>query len=171
VQEAVDKRAVDKRLLLRVAIGRFSCTMASRLLSYLKNRLTLPLNQKIKKHYSLRIFHALARLDVPTFQDPVVQRQLEEACSSLRYGRSSFAWETVVVIIRLSTSVLRLATQVTVLIGVLQDQKDGPLLAILSFTDPLFNWMKSSGPLPAGGRTTSPGTFLPCVMHNEYARF
>ena len=156
VQEAVDKRAVDKALLLRVAIGRFSCTMVSRLLSYLKSRLTLPLNQKIKKHYSLHIFHAMARLDVPTFQDPIVQRQLEEAYSSFRFGRSSFAWETVVMTIRLSTSLLQLATQVTVLIGVLQGQRDGPLLAFLSFADPLFNWMKSSrGPLRAGGMAVS----------------
>jgi hypothetical protein len=110
----------------------------------------------------------MARLDVPTFQDSVVQQQLEEACSSLRYGRSSFAWDTVVVTIRLSTSVLQLAMQVTVLIGVLRDQQDGPLLALLSFADPFFNWMKSTrGPLRTGGMTV-PSRF-DSILHDELA--
>jgi len=150
VQEAVDRRSVDKTLLLRVAVGRFCCTLVTRLLSFLRNRLAVPLDLRIKKYYSLHIFHALARLDVPTFDDPIVQRQLERAYS--RYGRSSIAWETVVMTIRLFTTTLQLVSQVTVLIGVLRDQMDGPLLAILSFSHSLFNWVSTStGRIRSGG--------------------
>jgi hypothetical protein len=153
VQEAVDKRAVDKSLLLRVAVGRFCCTFAIRLLSYVRHRLATPLDMRIKKYYSVLIFRALARLDVPTFDDPIIERQIERAYS--RYGRSSIAWETVVMAIRLLTTTLQLVSQVAVLIGVLQDQRDGPLLAVLCFSSPLLHWLGTNTSRIRSGGTYS----------------
>jgi hypothetical protein len=92
----------------------------------------------IKQFYSSHIFHAMARLDVPTSEDPAVQRQLESAWSTS--WKSSVAWETIEVTSNVIMTVIRLLSQVSVLIGVLRDQQDGPLLAVLSFSQSLFQW-------------------------------
>ncbi|KAF9242362.1 P-loop containing nucleoside triphosphate hydrolase protein [Melanogaster broomeanus] len=74
VETAIEKRTVDKNVLLQ-------------------NRISLPLNLEIKQFYSSYVFHAMARLDVPTFEDPAVKRQLESAWS-ISWGHS-VAWQTV----------------------------------------------------------------------------
>ncbi|KDQ54980.1 hypothetical protein JAAARDRAFT_209162 [Jaapia argillacea MUCL 33604] len=138
VQEAVDTRTVDTSLLFHVATGRTTCMIASRVLQYIKQRLSMPLNRRIKHYYSTHIFHALARLDVPTFDDPNVQRQIESTTSQT--GRSSLAWDTVVMAGDIIGTFLKLLSQVSVLIGVLRDQRDGPLLAVLSLSQSLLQY-------------------------------
>jgi hypothetical protein len=123
VEVAVDQRTVDKELLFRVAGGRLGCTMASRLLSYCRDRVQNPLNKRIKQHYSTHIFHAMARLDVPTFDDPAVQRQMESAWSTT--GRSSVCWDTIQMASGVMSTVIRLLSQVSVLVSVLRNQNDG----------------------------------------------
>ncbi|KAH7884022.1 P-loop containing nucleoside triphosphate hydrolase protein [Phlebopus sp. FC_14] len=138
VETAVEKRTVNRDVLLHVAAGRVACSVVERLLQYSKSRLTLPLNMAIKQYYSTHIFHAMARLDVPTFEDPAVQRQLESAWSTS--WKSSVAWETIEVTSNVITTTLRLLSQLSVLFGVLREQQDGPLLAVLSFSQALFQW-------------------------------
>jgi hypothetical protein len=123
VEVAVDKRTVDKELLLRVAGGRVSCTMASRLLSHCRDRVQNPLNKRIKQHYSTHIFRAMARLDVPTFEDSAIQRQMESAWSTT--GRSSVCWDTIQMASAMMSTLTRLFSQVSVLISVLHNQRDG----------------------------------------------
>lgn len=136
VQTAVQHRSVDKSLLFQVASGRFLCALATRILRYTKHRLAVPLNARIKQYYSVHMFHAMARLDLPTFDDPKVQRQLES--SFPQSSRSSIAWDTVTMISHIMTTVVQLASQLSVLVRVLNDQQDGPLLALLSFAEALF---------------------------------
>jgi len=136
VQTAVEHRTVDKSLLFQVASGRFLCSLAARILRYTKQRLAVPLNARIKQYYSVHMFHAMARLDLPTFDDPKVQRQLES--SFPQSSRSSIAWDTVTMISHIMTTVVQLVSQLSVLIRVLNDQQDGPLLALLSFAEALF---------------------------------
>ncbi|KAF9229816.1 P-loop containing nucleoside triphosphate hydrolase protein, partial [Gyrodon lividus] len=138
VETAVEQRTVDKDVLLQVAAGRVACAVAERLLQYSRSRISLPLNMAIKQFYSSHIFHAMARLDVPTSEDPAVQRQLESAWSTS--WKSSVAWETIEVTSNVLMTIIRLLSQVSVLIGVLRDQQDGPLLAVLSFSQSLFQW-------------------------------
>ncbi|EIW86264.1 P-loop containing nucleoside triphosphate hydrolase protein [Coniophora puteana RWD-64-598 SS2] len=138
VETAVEQRTVDIDTLIHVAGGRVACTIASRLLSYGRSRLGLPLNSRIRQHYSTHIFHSMARLDVPTFSDSAVQRQLESAWSTSY--RSSVAWETIQMTSAVMTTSLRLISQMSVLVAVLRDQRDGPLLAIMSFSQSLFSW-------------------------------
>ncbi|EGO19480.1 hypothetical protein SERLADRAFT_453452 [Serpula lacrymans var. lacrymans S7.9] len=138
VEIAVEKRDVDKQLLLHVAAGRIACTIASRLLQYARGRLALPLNMRIKQYYSTHIYHSMARLDVPTYEDPAVQRQLEAAWSTS--WNSSVAWETIQMTSTVFTIALRLISQLSVLFAVLRDQRDGPLLAVLSFSQSVFQW-------------------------------
>ncbi|KAH7926211.1 P-loop containing nucleoside triphosphate hydrolase protein [Leucogyrophana mollusca] len=138
VEIAVEKRTVDKHVLFSVAAGRVACSVATRLLQYCRSRLGLPLNMRIKQFYSTHIFHSMARLDVPTFEDPAVQRQLEAAWSTSWH--TSVAWETVQMTSAVVTTAIRLISQLSVLFGVLRDQRDGPLLAALSFFQSVFQW-------------------------------
>ncbi|KAF8876487.1 P-loop containing nucleoside triphosphate hydrolase protein [Infundibulicybe gibba] len=149
VQTAVDERTVDKRLLFEVAIGRLVSSIIGRLLRYSKRRLTIPLNVRIKQFYSVHMFHAMARLDVPTFDDAAVQRQLEQ--SFPQNSRSSIAWDTVVTVLHLASTILQLTSQLSVLVGVLQGQQDGPLLAVLSFSHALFQWSTTRKPFMSAG--------------------
>ncbi|KAH7911825.1 P-loop containing nucleoside triphosphate hydrolase protein [Hygrophoropsis aurantiaca] len=141
VETAVEKRSVDKHVLLNVAGGRVACSIATRLLQYFRSRLGIPLNIRIKQFYSTHIFHSMARLDVPTFEDPAVQRQLEAAWSTS--WQTSVAWETVQITFTVVTTAIRLISQLSVLFSVLRDQRDGPLLAALSFSQSLFQWYSS----------------------------
>lgn len=119
----MDQRTVDKELLFTVAGGRVACTMVARLLSHFKYRVQSPLNKRIKQHYSTHIFRAMARLDVPTFDDPAVQRQMESAWSTT--GRSSVCWDTIQLASGVMSTLMRLFSQVSVLMSVLHNQRDG----------------------------------------------
>ncbi|KAI5989752.1 P-loop containing nucleoside triphosphate hydrolase protein [Pisolithus albus] len=141
VEMAVEKRTVDKDILLRVAGGRIACTVAERILQYCRSRVTVPLNRSIKQYYSTHIFQAMARLDLPTFEDPAVQRQLESAWTTS--WKSSIAWETIEITTNMFMTFIRLLSQLSVLINILRDQRDGPLLAypqLLTVSFPMVVW-------------------------------
>ncbi|KII86507.1 hypothetical protein PLICRDRAFT_44105 [Plicaturopsis crispa FD-325 SS-3] len=162
VETAVETRTVDAGSLLRIASGRVACGLVKRILLYCRNSLATPLNVRIKQHYSVHIFHAMARLDLPTFEDPAVQRQLE-AASSGRH-RNSVAWDTVEMITGIGTNVIRLASQLGVLASVLQSQRDGIPLAFLSFSLRIFDWMNTSKSF------FSPGVFAATTRNDDYVR-
>ncbi|OJA13412.1 hypothetical protein AZE42_05944 [Rhizopogon vesiculosus] len=138
VETAIETRTVDTTVLIHVAAGRIACTIASRILQYAKSRITFPLNMSIKQFYAGHIFRSMARLDVPTFEDSITQRQLQSAWTA-PWG-SSVAWATVQMATGIVMTVIRLVSQLSVLFAVLREQQDGPLLAVLSFSQSLFTW-------------------------------
>ncbi|EPQ61192.1 P-loop containing nucleoside triphosphate hydrolase protein [Gloeophyllum trabeum ATCC 11539] len=138
VQVAVDTRAVDKQFLLRIAAGRIACAIAIRVLSHYKTIITSPLQRRIKQFYSLHIFHAMARLDVPTFEDTAVQRQLEATYT--RFG-SSVAWEVIQTLFSVATVAVQLVSQVSVLVAVMHGQAEGPLISSLALLQTVFEYM------------------------------
>ncbi|KAG1829492.1 P-loop containing nucleoside triphosphate hydrolase protein [Suillus variegatus] len=142
VETAIETRTVDTTVLIHVAIGRVACTVATRLLQYARSRIVIPINMSIKQFYAGHIFHSMARLDVPTFEDSAIQRQLESAWAS-PWG-TSVAWETVQSSTNVVMTVIRLVSQISVLFTVLREQQDGPLLAILSFSQSIFQWYSTS---------------------------
>jgi hypothetical protein len=149
VQNAVEQRSVDRRDLFKVALSRLVCAAISRLLTHAGLLLYRPLNDRIKQHYALQTFQARARLDVPTYADSAVQRQLDESTTS---SRTSIAWNSVLSTLHLLSTAIELVTQFSVLFNMLRDQRDGPLLATLSFGHTLFrnktrqrNWQPTGG--------------------------
>lgn len=159
VEVAVDQRTVNTTLLIQVAGGRVACTIITRILRYCTGRVQLPLNKRIKQHYSAHIFHAMARLDSPTFDDPAIQRQMEAAWSTS--GRSSVCWDTVEMALGVMSTLIRLFSQVSVLVAVLRDQRDGPLLAVLSFAESVFQWMSARRRFTdSGGQFHHPSTLV-----------
>ncbi|KAJ6456145.1 P-loop containing nucleoside triphosphate hydrolase protein [Mycena sanguinolenta] len=147
VQNAVEHRTVDRNVLLQVAASRLICSAVTRLLQHGQTLLYKPLNERIRQHYAIHTFRARARLDVPTYSDAAVQRQLDNSTTS---ARTSVAWNNVVTTLHLFSTGVELVSQFSVLLNLLRDQRDGPLLATLSFGHILFrkkvvqkNWSPS----------------------------
>ena len=151
VQTAVDQRTVDPELLVSVVLASFLASVAKRLLPALKQRISAPLNLRIKNHYSIHIFGAMARLDVPTFDDPAVQRQIEHSLP--RNSHASIAFTGVSTVLHVLTTAIQLVSQISVLQSILRNQPDGSLLAVLSCTAAFFQWksLHSSLLLDGGG--------------------
>ncbi|EED84781.1 predicted protein [Postia placenta Mad-698-R] len=147
VQTAVESRTVDKNFLLHVSIGRIACAITERLLDYAKRSISFPLQARLKQHYAVHLFQARARLDLPTFEDPAVQRQLEDASGT---SRGSIAWTTFQMISTAGSTAVQIVSQTTVLARILREQQDGPLLASISLLQSVFDWL--------GGRRGSMGS-------------
>ncbi|KAF8665110.1 hypothetical protein AX16_000577 [Volvariella volvacea WC 439] len=162
VQTAVEKRTIDYDLLMRIAIGRFICSLAKRLLGHASQRLQLPLNARIKRHYDVHMYHALARLDLPTFEDMAVQRQLEQALPAS--SRTSIAWNMMTKAMNLASTVIQLISQVSVLAGVLYGQQDGLLLALLTFAHSVFQWLAIKRPF------IKPGVWAATTRNIDYIK-
>jgi len=101
----------------------------------------------MRTHYSEHILQAHIRLDLPTYTDPAVRGQITSVVSS----RSNVAWTGIRTIMSSFSTVLQLVTQITILIGVLGKQQDGILLAVVSFADPVWMWLRRSNQWHGGG--------------------
>lgn len=161
VQEAVDHRTVDTTLLTRVTAAVIFLKLASRLLEHGKKRVSYPLSARLKQHYSLHLFYARARLDVPTFDDDAVQRQLEAAS---HINGQSIAWSTLMTVSGMASTAIKVTSQFSVLSSVLAAQRDGPLLAgltALRSVYELFGWSRMN-PLSASvwAATTTNADFV-----------
>lgn len=145
---AVETRSVDKIILFRATAGVVICKIATRIFIHLNVMLSNPLKSRLKKHYSVHIFHAHARLDVPTYDDVAVQAQLEAAS---HIGGQSIAWATVNMMINLVTTFVQLTSQILVLWSVLKETRDGPLLAALSAVQVALQWFQWQQIIPLRG--------------------
>ncbi|KAJ3494656.1 hypothetical protein NLJ89_g10762 [Agrocybe chaxingu] len=149
VQTAVDHRTVDPHLLFTVAAGGLACSLATRLLRYARARISAPLHRRIKSYYAVHIFHAVVRLDVPTYDDPAVQHQLEQAFP--KSPHSTIAFDAVSATLRLFSTAIQLTSQLSVLVSVLSNQPDGPLLVLLCLAHAFFQWAKVDKPFIGHG--------------------
>ena len=147
VQDSIDSRSVDKRLLFRVLFFRVSCMALSRLAQNAQSWAATRISSKMRTHYAEHILRAHIQLDVPTYDDPAVQGQLRSAVSS----RRNAAWTCIQAMITITSIIIQLVTQLSVLITVLKDHPDGKLLALLSFAEPVLSWVLRSSPWDAGG--------------------
>ncbi|PPQ90445.1 hypothetical protein CVT25_014963 [Psilocybe cyanescens] len=129
VDSAVQHRTIDTALLRNIVVGAFLSSAATRILRYGIHRIAKPLKTHIKIYYSVHVFHAFARLDVPTFDDPAVQRQLQQPFSNM--STEPLAFSVINVTLRSVSTAIQLVTQSFVLFRLLRDQTDGLLLAFL----------------------------------------
>ena len=138
VQVAVDSRTVDKSLLLRISLAQGGCSVLQRLITLGKTRLSTPINARLRQYYASYLFEVRARLDVPTFEDPAVSRQLDDASPS---SHSNTAFETILMLYGIFTNIVQLLSTVSVLAVVLRNQLDGLLLAGLTLAHSVFDWI------------------------------
>ncbi|KAF8724831.1 hypothetical protein AX14_008579 [Amanita brunnescens Koide BX004] len=128
VQASVDEGRTDKNLLIQIAIGSLLCSVLKYLSQNILKYIQMTLDSIIGRFYTVHYFHALARLDLPTFEDMAVQHQLQKV---LPQTSRSIVWQMIMAISSASFKSLTLISQVIVLISVVREQSDGPLLAIL----------------------------------------
>ncbi len=103
----------------------------------------------------------MSRLDLPTFDDPAVQRQLEQTLP--KGSHSTIAFDAVTATLRLISTAIQLTSQFSVLANVLKDQPDGLLLATFSFGHAFFQWSKVQMPFVGDGvwaATTTNADFI-----------
>jgi hypothetical protein len=161
VQVAVDKRDVDTDYLIRIAGGRVLCAAAEQILESASWKVSTSLNGRIRRFYSVHIFHSVARLDVPTWDDPVVSAQIE---SVIPKDRNTIAWAAITSLVQTGSTFVRLFSQTAVLMSVLREQGDGLLLSLLSFAGDAFACLNYNFIGDIGG-----GERLPLLLSGTHA--
>ena len=159
-----------------MAFGAFASSLAGRILHHAKNLLFYPLRQCIKQYYSVHIFHAMSRLDVPTFDDPAIQRQLRQAVPT-DHAHATIAFRAVTTTLRAFATVIQVLSQLSVLINLLKGQPNGILLAFLSFAHGFIQWIKTNKPfISASGSCSTlassfgPDSFTHHLRHGSVGR-
>ncbi|KAF8525243.1 P-loop containing nucleoside triphosphate hydrolase protein [Hysterangium stoloniferum] len=147
VQVSIDSRSVDKSILFGVLFSRIICATLSHIGHYGQSWASLRIAAKMRSHYAESILCAHVRLDVPTYSDPAVRGQLETIVTA----RSNVAWTGIRTLTSSLSLLLQLLSQISILVAVLKNQPDGPLLALLSFADPMISWFRRSNVLYEGG--------------------
>ena len=121
---------MDTPLLTKIACGRVFCAAAEQILDAASWKVATALNGRIRRFYSTHIFHSVARLDVPTWDDPVVSAQIE---AIIPKDSNSIAWGAITSIVQTGSTLVNLFSQTAVLVAVLREQRDGSLLSMISF--------------------------------------
>lgn len=137
-QSAIDNRTVDTHFLFWVAGGRALCTAAEQALSYASEKVSTALGARARLLYSGRIFRAMARLDVPTWDDPAVSSHI----SALRPDfpdTDTVAWSAIVTLVETGSTFIRMFSEALVLYRVLREQGDGSLLVLVSLAIEAFS--------------------------------
>jgi len=80
----------------------------------------------------------MARLDLPTYEDDLIQQQLQQSVS--HSTRSSIAWDVVSTFLKIGSSAIRLISELYVLMRILEDQQDGNLLLLLACGQLFLEW-------------------------------
>jgi hypothetical protein len=120
------------------------------------------LNASIGQFYTVHYFHALARLDLPTFEDVAVQRQIQKV---LPRNSSSIVWQTIMTISTAAFKSLTLISQFIIVIRVVGKQRNGLLLAILCFIYSMMSLFMQR--LPTTFRSSKPHSFGSCFCSNH----
>ncbi|KAI0726052.1 P-loop containing nucleoside triphosphate hydrolase protein [Fomitopsis betulina] len=162
VQMAIDTRTVDTDFLVRISVGRMACAVLGRLLNHAKTTISYPLSKRLKQHYTTHLFYARARLDLPTFEDPAVQRQLEAASHS---SGSGVAWDTFFMTTSTVSTAVRIISEVSMLAAVLRDQPDGTLLATITLSQSILDWFSKSRSMDRGQ-----GVWAATTRNEDYIR-
>ena len=115
---------------MQIAGGRALCAALEHILDGALWKVSTSLSGRIRRFYSTHIFRSLARLDTPTWDDPVVAAQIDAVMPN---DHKTVAWAAITAVVQTGSTFLRLFSQTAVLVGVLRGQKDGFLLSMLSF--------------------------------------
>ncbi|KAI9437631.1 HlyB/MsbA family ABC transporter [Lactarius indigo] len=165
VQSAIDNRTVDPRLLFWVAGGRALCTAAEHALSCASGGVTTALNARARQFYSGRIFHSMARLDVPTWDDPSVSSQIK-ALQPWMPGTGSVALTAIMTLVETGSAFLRMFSESAVLFRVLREQEDGSSLVLASLAGEALSYFAFRG-----SSYLSPGNAWAAITrNNDYVR-
>jgi hypothetical protein len=150
VRSTVDKSAIDTRFLLRVVYGRSLCSAANYSLYYVCSALSSALNRRSKQYYSTHAFHAMARLDVPTWDDPAVASQINALSPR---SHTTVPWAVILTFVDTASAAIKMFSQSAVLLGVLRGQRDGLMFAWLTFANEFMYYLSYSTTYPLSRST------------------
>ena len=83
----------------------------------------------------------MARLDVPTWDDPTVAGHINALFPNHQH---TAAWGAITTLVDTVSAFLRMFSQTAILFSVLRGQRDGQLLALLSFVSDLVSYIDMS---------------------------
>ena len=106
------------------------CAAAEQILESVSQKIMTSLNWRIRQIYAVHIFHSAARLDVPTWDDPVVAAQIGGVVLN---GPNTVVGSSIMGLVQTVSTLVRLFAQTAILVSVLHEQRDGFLLSLLSF--------------------------------------
>lgn len=160
---AMDERRVDEKLLISAFIGRLCCALAKALLRFWEQKLQVPLDLLMREHFDKTVFNIRTDLDVPTYDDKIVQGRLE-ATSRDSYGSRGVAWESLSVVLGLFSSFTRLVTELCVLAKVVGSQQDGISFAVVHLSQELSKFLLAPDWTLSGttGQSFELSEFLSC---------
>lgn len=128
----MDERRIDEELLIFATVGRLCCAIARATLGTLEQKIQVPLDQLTREHFERHVFSVGADLDVPTYQDKIVQGKMN-ATSKGNYSRYGIPWESISAIMGLLSAITRLVTELGVLAKIVGSQQDGISFVIAHF--------------------------------------
>jgi hypothetical protein len=149
VQSAIDNRAVDAHFLFRVAGGRALCAAAEQVLEYASAKLNTAIEVRSRKLYWGRIFRSMARLDVPTWDDPAVSSHIS-SLSPRMPEPDTVAWAAIKSLMETGSAFLRMFSEAAVLFRVLWGQGDGSLLVLSSLASEGVSFLAFKGVINLG---------------------
>jgi hypothetical protein len=133
----METRTADSTVLVHVAAGHLTCTVATRFLKHARRFIVHSLRKSIKKFYMERTFNSLSRLDWPAYLELY---SMESASFMNHSWASSIALRTIMISMDITTTVLCLLSQFFVLIITLREKQDGLHLAVLTFLQSISYW-------------------------------
>ncbi|KAI9446635.1 HlyB/MsbA family ABC transporter [Lactarius indigo] len=162
VQSAIDSRVVDAHFLFWVAGGRALCTAADHVLGYTLTEVSASLEARSRLFYSKRIFRSMARLDVPTWDNPAVSSQIGSLLPKLD-DTDTVAWTAITTLMETGSAFLSMFSEAAVLSGVLRGQGDGSLLVLVSLASDAVSFFAFKRGLSLGNTwaaTTRDGDYI-----------
>ncbi|KZW02375.1 P-loop containing nucleoside triphosphate hydrolase protein [Exidia glandulosa HHB12029] len=148
VQRAIDTRSVDERWLVYIVLGRWLCALTQQLANVLSQRSSVPIQKRLRMQFTRHILKAHLRIDVPTYNDTAITRQLE---SSFGRGNAEQAWGIISTIVRVVMSLVNFVTSLGVLSLLLWSHQESLPLAVVSIAGPLVSYWRGRYPRRNGG--------------------
>ncbi|KAH7100219.1 P-loop containing nucleoside triphosphate hydrolase protein [Auriculariales sp. MPI-PUGE-AT-0066] len=141
VQAALETRKVDEHWLAYIALARALCVAAEWLNQLVQSSTYNPLRRSLDLQFAQHILKAHLRIDLPTYGDAAVARQLESASERNRGG----PWSAVQSLVRWTTGIVNAWTTFVVLMSLLWNRKECIPLAIVSLLPPLADAFNLTG--------------------------
>ncbi|KAG1845089.1 hypothetical protein DFJ58DRAFT_730940 [Suillus subalutaceus] len=120
VETAMETHTVDTTLLVDAAVGHLGCTIVMLLLKYARRCILHPMGISVRRFYDERRFHSTVCLDVPA-NDERCLTGTPVVFSSSDLGMHC---EIVEMLTNIAMTVIRLVSQLVVLVTNLQEQQD-----------------------------------------------
>ncbi|KAH7106107.1 P-loop containing nucleoside triphosphate hydrolase protein [Auriculariales sp. MPI-PUGE-AT-0066] len=128
VNSALETRRVDQRWLLYIASARALCVAGRWLTKFIQYSVEEPMGRALRLHFAQHILKSHLRLDVPTYEDAAVARQLE----SVNEDYSRGPWPALQTVLWLVTDALQTCMSCIALLSLLWDRQESIPLAIVT---------------------------------------